>query len=235
MPIKATKDQNVAYMDPDFFTEDWVVHPSNDGIINVVVLLVPDPQGDDLAAMEKAKKDNKSYRFPSFKTEDIYPTLRKLSLPAVEIEIPCCRFIPHVVAARAGQNLIINNTAPVPHNAKWVSYENGEMSPLVAPEARKVIPDLKAERFPIEVSCSIHPWMKCWVRVFDHPYFAVTDDNGKFEIKFAPKGNLRLFIRQENGMHGGTSGRFGQTIEVPSGLLDLGDIKFQTADAAKKK
>jgi hypothetical protein len=227
-PIKATKDQNVAHMDSEFFTEDWVVHPSNYGIRNVVIWLAPEPQGDDVVALEKARKENKSFKFPSFKTEDIYPPLRKLTEPIVEIEIPCCRFIPHVVAARAGQNLVFNNTSPVPHNSKWVSRENGEMSPLVPPDRQKVIENLKAERFPIEVSCSIHPWMKCWVRVFDHPYFAVTDDNGKFEIKFVPTGKLRLFIWQENGMHRGTPGRFGQTIDLKSGTLDLKEIKFDT-------
>ena len=95
---------------------------------------------------------------------------------------------------------------------------------------------LVAERFPIEVSCSIHHWMKCWVRVFDHPYFAVTDDNGKFEIKYAPKGKLRLFIWQETGgINGGFAGRFGQVIVVPSGQMDLGEIKYRTDDAAKKE
>jgi hypothetical protein len=227
-PIMATKDQDVAHMDSDFFTEDWVVHPGNYGIRNLVIWLAPEPMGDDLEALRKAQETKKPYRFPSFKAADIYPALASPTEARVDVEIPCCRFIPHVVAARAGQNLVITNTSPAPHCAKWVSRDNDEAN-LLLPRFDGVIARKKlvAERFPIEVSCSIHPWMKCWVRVFDHPYFAVTDDNGKFEIKFAPKGKLRLFIWQENGMHNGTVGRFGQTIEVPSGLLDLGEIKFQ--------
>lgn len=225
-PIKATKDQAVANMDPDFFTEDWVVDPSNYGIRNVVIWLAPEPQGEEAVAMKKAQTENKSYKFPSFKIDDIYPSLRRPAEPKVEIETFCCRFVPHVLAARDGQNLVLKNTSPAPHNAKWVSRNNSEINPLIPQGGQQVIANLKAERFPIEVSCSIHPWMKCWVRVFDHPYFAVTDDNGRFEIKFVPTGKLRLFIWQENGMHGGVPGRFGQTIEVTSGALDLQEIKF---------
>jgi hypothetical protein len=235
MPIEANKDKDVAAMDGELLTEDWVVHPSNYGIRNVIVWLVPEPQGEDATALEKARKQNKAYKFPSFKEADIHPSLTKLPGPSVEIEIPHCRFIPHVVAARAGQKLVISNTSPVPHNAKWSSQDNGDSNKIIPPDKQQVSEKLKAERIPILVSCSIHPWMKAFVRVFDHPYFAVTDDNGKFEIKYAPKGNLRLFIWQESsGYHRATAGRFGEKIEVPSGRLDLGDIKFQTKDPAKQ-
>src|SRR4029078_4302157 len=94
LPINATKDKDVAHMDSDFFTEDWVVHRGNYGIRNVVVWLAPEPQGDDLEAMEKARRENKSFRFPSFKTEDIYPSLRRPAERKVELETFCCRFVP---------------------------------------------------------------------------------------------------------------------------------------------
>lgn len=235
MPIEATKDKDVAAMDGELLTEDWVVHPTNHGIRNIVVWLVPEPQGENAAALENARKENKSYKFPSFKEGDIYEGLRELPGSSVEIEIPHCRFIPHVVAVRAGQKLVISNTSPVPHNGKWSSQENGDMNTVIPPDKQQVSEKLKAERIPIQISCSIHPWMKCWVRVFDHPYFAVTDDNGKFEIKYVPKGNLRLFIWQEtSGYHRSVAGRFGEKLEVPSGRLDLGEIKLQTKPPEKK-
>ena len=71
--------------------------------------------------------------------------------------------------------------------------------------------------------------MKAWVRVFNHPYFAVTDKDGNFQIKDAPvlKGELRLFVWQESaGILGGTAGRFGKTIKVKPRSLDLKEIKF---------
>ena len=51
---------------------------------------------------------------------------------------------------------------------------------------------------PIPVSCSIHPWMKAWMMICDHPYFAVTQEDGSFEIKNVPAGvELEFRVWQE--------------------------------------
>ena len=65
--------------------------------------------------------------------------------------------------------------------------------------------DLVADRLPIKIECNIHPWMNGWVRVFDHPYFAVTDADGNFELKNAPAGNYRLMVWHGQG---GWRGRY---------------------------
>jgi hypothetical protein len=227
-PVKATKDEEVCAKDKDFNTEDWVVNPKTGGIANVVVWLAPEPSAADAAALKAGKLKD----FPSFKATDFHPTLAKPAKNEVEIDQPCCRFIPHVVVARTGQDMVIKNSAPVPHNAKWVSRNNDEINPLLPAGGQHVVKGLKAEKFPIEITCSIHPWMKAWVRVFDHPYFVVTDEDGNFEIKNAPilDGKLRIFIWQENGLHGGREGRFGQTLEVKPGTMDLKEIKFKVSE-----
>ena len=72
--------------------------------------------------------------------------------------------------------------------------------------------------------------MKAYVWVFDHPYFAVTDDDGNFEIKNAPvlDGKLRhLRPGRTTASRGGREGRMGQTIEVKPGTTDLKSIKFK--------
>jgi hypothetical protein len=226
MPINATTDKQVAAQYKDFNTEDWVVNPKNNGIRNVVVWLAPEPSAADLAALQGGRKKE----FPSFDGADIHPALVKPAKPSIEIDSPFCRFTPHVVVARAGQNMIIKNSSIVPHNVKWMSRNNDQIDTLIPRGGQDIVKDLKPERFPIEIADSIHPWMRAWVRVFDHPYFAVTDEDGNFEIKNAPvlKGQLRLFIWQENGMHGGAPGRFGQTLKVKPGLMDLKEIKFDT-------
>ena len=74
------------------------------------------------------------------------------------------------------------------------------------PRARINIEGLKADdKFPITVACNIHGWMKAYVRVFDHPYFAVTDKDGNFEIKNAPAGEWRLKIWHDTGWRGGAA------------------------------
>jgi hypothetical protein len=223
--IKPTKDEEVCAKDKDFKTEDWIVNAKTNGIKNVVVWLAPEPDAATAAAIKAGTKKD----VPSFAKKDIHPALAKPAKPAVEIDQPCCRFIPHIVLAQEGQDMIIKNSAPIPHNAKWTSRNNGEINPLLPSGAQHVVNNLKAEKFPIEVACSIHPWMKAYVRVFDHPYFAVTDEDGNFQIKDAPVlgGKLRLFVWQESaGFSGGKEGRFGQTIEVKPGTTELKEIKF---------
>src|SRR5205823_385950 len=88
------------------------------------------------------------------------------------------------------------------------------------------IKDLVAERLPMLIECGIHPWMNGKVGIFAHPYFAVTDENGNFEIKNAPAGKYRIIV-YNNTYNGGAEGRFGQQITIGAGTtLDLGNISF---------
>ena len=218
--IKPTKDEEVCAKDKDFKTEDWVINPKTNGIKNVVVWLAPEPKPGGAKVRD----------LPPFDPKDIPPAAAKPAKDTVELDQPCCRFIPHVLAAQEGQKMIIKNSATVPHNAKWTSRENGEINPLVPAGGQfQVQSPLKAERFPINVECSIHPWMKAYVWVFSHPYFAVTDDDGNFEIKNVPvlNGKLRMVMWQDNGFSGGREGRMGEPIAVKAGNTNLGDIKFK--------
>ena len=99
---------------------------------------------------------------------------------------------------------------------------------------------LQAEERPVMLSCDIHPWMKGRIAVFDHPYFALTRDDGTFEIKDAPAGDYLIYIQHEmvGWLHAprefdkdkGTGGKAGQPITIPAdGTLDLGKIEFQAA------
>ena len=77
MPIKATKDEQVAAKDKEFLTEDYVVSAKTGGIKNVVIWLAPEPTAEQLAGL----KSGKIKEFPSFKAADIHPALAKPSKP----------------------------------------------------------------------------------------------------------------------------------------------------------
>ncbi|HMJ65727.1 MAG TPA: hypothetical protein VK615_10275, partial [Candidatus Binatia bacterium] len=51
-------------------------------------------------------------------------------------------------------------------------------------------------RRPIQLTCDIHPWMRGWIHVFDHPRFAVTDKRGMFRIPPVPPGKYKLLLEQ---------------------------------------
>jgi hypothetical protein len=113
-----------------------------------------------------------------------------------------------------------------PHAVYWRSLVAGDRPLAVGGQV--VLNRLKAERFPINIESANSKWLNAYVRVFDHPYFAVTGPDGRFEIRYAPKGDLRLFVWQEAaGYRGGQEGRLGEAIKVPSGRLDLGDLKIK--------
>jgi len=69
-----------------------------------------------------------------------------------------------------------------------------------------------------------------YVRVFDHPYNAVTDAAGTFEIPNAPAGNYRVVYWHENvGFKGGKDGRFGAVVPLaagPKGAMELPPTDF---------
>jgi hypothetical protein len=155
----------------------------------------------------------------------IHPSLASPSEPAVTIDQPCCMFVPHAVALREGQVLVVKNSAKVLHNFKFGGLVNQGGNQSIAPGGAWEITDLKAERIPMPCECNFHPWMAARVGVFEHPYFAITDAQGNFEIKLAPAGSYQLMIWRTIWL-GGAKGGKGRTIVIPPGGLDLGAIEF---------
>src|SRR5262249_51376911 len=140
---------------------------------------------------------------PEMKALPIHPDLQPLPKTGVEIDQPCCAFIPHVVAMRQGQDLTIKNSAAFLHNANLAGSPkagNTGFNVAIASGGKHVAAGLKAQKLPINLSCTVHPWMNARIGVFDHPYFAVTDADGKFEIKNAPAGTYRIRVwHEKNG------------------------------------
>ena len=109
---------------------------------------------------------------------------------------------PHVLAPRrsaimTGQPVTVKSSDPTNHNVSFLTLKNFNQNPLVAPGTSMEVKLDSAERAPGPVSCSIHPWMMAYWLVLDHPYFAVTDENGNFEIKNAPAGTQKVVVWQE--------------------------------------
>jgi hypothetical protein len=89
------------------------------------------------------------------------------------------------------------NSDPVTHNIHPMAQVNREWNhsqgPSETPLSRKF---LKAE-IMIQVKCNIHSWMHAFIGVLDHPYFAVSKDDGHFEIKNLPPGTYTIAVWQE--------------------------------------
>lgn len=193
--------------------ETWVVNKSNRGVKNVFVWLASD--GGTASGRELP----------------VHPSLKQLSAATVEVDQPHCRFVPHVVAIREGQTLVVKNSSPITHNVRWESanaLKNRGDNKSIASGKSIEIGDLRQDRLPLTVSCSIHPWMKGFVRVFDSPYFAITDGDGRFEIKLAPTGKHRVFLWHEgSGWKGGAAGKSGEVFEIRPDVTDFGQLEIK--------
>jgi plastocyanin len=210
--INVTVDKQHCLMNGPLLEEDVIVNPKSHGVKNVVVWLRP---------------DNTNLRAP-FPQGEIHPNLVKGKAKNHVVDQPCCQFIPRVVAAREGDTIEFKNSAPVNHNVNYNST-NEQFNVNMAPNTSKTTQPLQTKPgLPSQntFECNIHPWMKGRVRVFDHPYFATTDADGKFEIKNAPKGKWRIVYWHENGYHKGRDGAAGFPVDATKGDVELPPIEL---------
>ena len=101
-----------------------------------------------------------------------------------------CVYAPHVQGIMVGQELLIKNSDATLHNIHGLPKINSEFNfamPKVVKE--KAIKFAKVENF-IKIKCDVHPWMNAYISIFDHPYFSVTDDSGRYKIDNIPPGNI---------------------------------------------
>ncbi|MCC9599787.1 methylamine utilization protein [Stieleria sp. JC731] len=154
--------------------ESLVVNADNKGIQNVIVYVYTGRRGTEL---------------PKMKLEPVTHVLANED----------CRFEPHVLIAKKGDTIKVTNPDEVTHNANF-QFFNNQAQNLTVPPGQFVNIELKdSEPAPTPVACNIHNWMKAQVLVVDHPFAAVTDENGVLEIKGLPTGEVIFRANHETG------------------------------------
>ncbi len=135
---------------------------------------------------------------------------KKIEPNKVILDQKGCWFHPHVLTFPAGSEVEILNPDGILHNFHTYS----EMNPPVnkaQPKFRKKM-TVKFEKPEIvKVTCDAHSWMSAWFVVQDHPYYAVTDENGSFQLTDVPPGDYELKVWHE------TLGEISQEVSVPPG------------------
>jgi hypothetical protein len=118
-----------------------------------------------------------------------------LQTPAVLDQINC-KYVPHVLAVQAGQTLRLKSSDSIMHNINIQSAVNLPANYGFSGVGQRDIV-LKFPEDPFIVKCDVHQWMKAWVGVFKHPWFAVTGEDGSFTIENVPAGTYTLAAWQE--------------------------------------
>jgi hypothetical protein len=110
----------------------------------------------------------------------------------VELDQQGCEYHPHVIGVRTGQPIKIKNSDDTLHNIHPRPTVNAEFNigqPRKGMESTKTF---DKQEIMIPVGCDVHPWMRSYISVVDHPYFAVTKDDGTYEIKGLPAGDYEV-------------------------------------------
>ena len=103
-----------------------------------------------------------------------------------------CRYHPHVFGVRAGQKIEIVNSDPTLHNIHAMPKANTEFNAGQPMEGMKNEHVFDKKEVMVPFKCDVHGWMNAYVGVLDHPYYAVTDKDGKFELKSLPPGTYTV-------------------------------------------
>jgi len=109
----------------------------------------------------------------------------------VVVEQKGCMYTPHVLAVRANQPLQVVNEDATSHNIHPQPTNNREWN-KAEPPGTKMEEAFAREEIAIPVKCNLHPWMRSYIAVFKHPYFAVTAKDGSFDLSNLPPGTYTI-------------------------------------------
>ena len=124
----------------------------------------------------------------------IHPKLKSSAKPEVVFDQKGCRFTPHTLLVRTDQSVVVKSADNCAHNTHTYPVRNKADNFIINANNRT---GLKfkypvAEFLPTTVKCDIHPWMKAYWLVLDHPYMAVTDASGRFTVTGLPPGTYEF-------------------------------------------
>ena len=118
------------------------------------------------------------------------PAGKKFDAPkeAVVFDQKGCQYSPKVFGIQAGQPLEIINSDDTLHNVHALPAKSAPFNLGMPIKGMKLKKNFSAPEVMVKIKCEVHPWMHAYAGVLDHPFFAVTQDSGSFEIKNLPPG-----------------------------------------------
>lgn len=103
-----------------------------------------------------------------------------------------CNYNPHVIGVMRGQKVKFLNPDGTLHNVHAMCRINPEFNASMPDFRKEMEVTFSKPEFMFQVRCDVHPWMQAWMTVMSHPFFAVTGQDGKFEIKNIPAGTYEI-------------------------------------------
>ena len=198
-PIKIT-------VDPEFcgkcglLEENLVVDPKTKGVAHVAVWMILRRGG------------------PAPLIHESYAEAEKAE---INLDSTCCRIDPHVCLLRTTQSLLLRNTDPIGDGIKIDSFRNLPLNVMLPVDGQIHHSMPQSETRPVHVGCPVHPWESGWLVVLDHPYMAVSGQDGRFTIKNLPVGKWTFQFWHEKTRYVSEVKVAGKPVTWPRGRLDM--------------
>jgi len=203
--IDSSADPACGTANPNLVTEDTMV---KDGKLANVFVYVKDG-----AAADGTKIGDYTFTTPS---------------DAVTLDQKGCHYVPHVLGVQVNQKFRVTNSDPTQHNIHPNPTTNPGWNQTQPNGAAPIEKTFARHEVLIPVKCDQHPWMKSYVAVVKHPFFAVTGEDGTFVIKGLPPGKYTVAAWHEKGGAKGTE----KTMEVTVAANGTATADFSFGDAA---
>jgi plastocyanin len=143
---------------------------------------------------------------------------------SVKVDQQGCIYSPHVVALMTGDSLEVTNKDSVTHNINAMSQRKQGWNETQVQGGPPIVRHFSIEEIPMTVKCNMHPWMRFYAAVINHPYFQVTGKDGQFALRNVPPGTYTLTAWHE------TFGTKKQTIVVQPKQEQAASITFTDKD-----
>lgn len=129
-------------------------------------------------------------------------------------------FLPRVVAVQHGQAVRFENNDLCNHSVMAASTVKANQFNVFVTGTQPYEHVFDSQKHPVQIGCSLHGWMRAWVYVMPHPWFAVTNAEGQFRIERVPPGKYALWLR-----HADTGQQERRAVEVQAGRTT--EVKFE--------
>ncbi len=149
-------------------------------------------------------------------SEGLDASLRFPSGEAELLDQNGCIYLPHVIALQSGQQLTVQNSDDVLHNVNATPTENRGFNRSQPQAGMQFQTSFGVPEVMIPVRCDVHGWMEAYLGVTDHPYHAVSGQDGAFTLDRLPPGTYTVEAWHER------YGTATQSVTVPeSGQVDV--------------